>query len=123
MPEASNALAPLVVYLATAPKSNALYNAYNQAKSDAVATGHFRVPLSIRNAPTALMKDLGYGREYRYSHDFANSYSYQRYFPEMMDEKTYYRPSSFGFEKEIRKRLDWWANLKKKQMEQDGQEG
>ena len=122
MPEASNALAQLVVYLATAPKSNALYNAYNQAKADAVSTGHLRVPLHIRNAPTALMKDLGYGREYRYSHDFSNSYSYQRYFPEKMDEKSYYRPSAFGFEKEIRKRLDWWENLKKKQMEQE-QEG
>jgi len=119
MPEASNALAQLVVYLATAPKSNALYNAYNHAKADAVSTGHFRVPLHIRNAPTTLMKDLGYGREYRYSHDFSNSYSYQRYFPEKMDEKTYYRPSVFGFEKEIRKRLDWWDNLRKKQMEQD----
>ena len=119
MPEASTALTQLVVYLATAPKSNATEVAYNLAKADAVATSGLRVPLPIRNAPTALMQDLGYGRGYRYSHDFANRYSYQRCFPEQMEEKTYYRPSTFGFEKEIKKRLDWWAGLRQQQEERE----
>lgn len=119
MPEASTALTQLVVYLATAPKSNATEIAYNLARADAIATSHFKVPLHIRNAPTGLMKELGYGRNYRYAHDFANSYSYQCCFPEHMDEKTYYRPSAFGFEKEVRKRLDWWASLRKQQEEKD----
>ena len=119
MPEASTALTQLVVYLATAPKSNATEVAYNLAKADAIATSHLKVPLHIRNAPTGLMQELGYGRNYRYAHDYANSYSYQRCFPEQMEEKTYYRPSAFGFEKEVKKRLDWWAGLRKQQEEQD----
>ncbi len=119
MPEASTALTQLTVYLATAPKSNATEIAYNLAKADASATSHFRVPLHIRNAPTRLMRDLDYGRDYRYAHDFANSYSYQRCFPEKMEEKTYYRPSTFGFEKEIKKRLDWWEKLKQQQLERE----
>ena len=116
MPEANNALAQLTVYLATAPKSNALYTAYNAAKKDALETSHHKVPLHIRNAPTRLMQDLGYGKDYQYSHDYQNSYSYQNYFPERMEERTYYTPSSFGFEKEIKKRLDWWEGLKKRQQ-------
>ncbi len=119
MPEATTALTQLIVYLATAPKSNATEIAYNLAKADAHATSHLKVPLHIRNAPTGLMKDLGYGKDYRYSHDFANSYSYQRCFPEKMEEKTYYRPSAFGFEKEIQKRLDWWEKLKKQQVDRN----
>ena len=116
MPEANTALAQLTVYLATAPKSNALYVAYNAAKKDALQTSHHKAPLHIRNAPTKLMKDLGYGRDYQYSHDFQNSYSYQKYFPDTMEERTYYTPSPFGFEKEVKKRLDWWESLKKKQQ-------
>jgi putative ATPase len=115
MPEANNALAQLTVYLATAPKSNALYTAYGAAKKDALETSHFKVPLHIRNAPTKLMQELGYGKDYHYSHDYQHSYSYQNYFPERMGEKTYYTPSPFGFEKEIKKRLDWWEGLKKQQ--------
>lgn len=119
MPEANTALAQLTIYLATAPKSNAVYTAYNQAKADAHATSHLKAPLHIRNAPTGLMKDLGYGRDYHYSHDFANRYSYQKYFPEKMAEKAYYRPSVFGFEKEIQKRLDWWKKLREQQEEKE----
>lgn len=119
MPEASTALTQLTVYLATAPKSNATETAYFAARDDAIATGHHKVPLHIRNAPTKLMKDLGYGSGYRYSHAFANNYSYQRYFPDTMEEKTYYTPSAYGFEKEIQKRLEWWRNLKRKQLEQE----
>ena len=116
MPEANNALAQLTVYLATAPKSNALYVAYNAAKKESLETSHQKAPLHIRNAPTKLMKDLGYGKDYQYSHDFQDSYSYQKYFPDGMEERTYYTPSPFGFEKEIKKRLDWWDGLKKQQQ-------
>jgi putative ATPase len=119
MPEANNALAQLTIYLATAPKSNALYVAYNAAKKDALETSHHKAPLHIRNAPTKLMKDLGYGKDYHYSHDFEDSYSYQKYFPDRLEERTYYTPSPFGFEKEIKKRLDWWEGLKKRQQSKD----
>jgi putative ATPase len=122
MPEANNALAQLTVYLATAPKSNALYVAYNAAKKDALETSHHKVPLHIRNAPTKLMKDLGYGKEYRYSHDYRDRYNYQKYFPDRLEEKTYYTPSPFGFEKEIKKRLDWWESLKKIQLDKEKKE-
>ncbi|WP_457576842.1 replication-associated recombination protein A [Desulfomarina sp.] len=115
MPEAATALSQLTIYLATAPKSNSSETAYNNAKKDALCSGHLKVPLSIRNAPTKMMKNLGYGSGYRYSHDYSNNYSYQNYFPEDMGEKSYYTPSKFGFEKEIQKRLSWWNQLKKKQ--------
>ncbi|MCK4695790.1 MAG: replication-associated recombination protein A, partial [Candidatus Cloacimonetes bacterium] len=112
MPEANVALAQLVVYLATAPKSNALYSAYKKAAADAQKTSHLGVPLHIRNAPTKLMKDLDYGKNYKYDHAHENAYSYQNYFPEKISEKIYYKPSKFGFEKVIKKRLDWWKKLK-----------
>ena len=115
MPEASNALAQLVVYLATAPKSNALYTAYEEAAEDARKTSHYGVPLHIRNAPTQLMKDLNYGKDYHYDHEYEHKYYYQKYFPEQMPEKVYYKPGDYGFEKEIQKRIDWWAKLKKEQ--------
>ena len=114
MPEASNALAQLVVYLATAPKSNALYTAYSAAAEEARKTSHYGVPLHIRNAPTQLMKELDYGKDYRYDHASANHYAYQKYFPDQMPEKTYYAPGEFGFEKEIAKRLEWWLKLRRK---------
>ena len=115
MPEADNAIAQLVVYLATAPKSNAIYHAYKLARDDARKTSHLGVPMHIRNAPTQLMKDLDYGKDYAYSHDFENHYRYQNYFPGKIGEKTYYEPSPFGFEKDIRKRLEWWKKLREKQ--------
>ncbi len=116
MPEANTALSQLVVYLATAPKSNAVYTAYKSARDLAKKTSHLGVPMHIRNAPTKLMKDLGYGDKYRYSHDFAYGYHYQKYFPDQLLETTFYTPSPFGFEKEILKRLEWWDKLKKKQI-------
>jgi len=119
MPEANTALSQLTVYLATAPKSNAMEIGYDMAKEDAAKTSHFKAPRSICNAPTKLMKNMGYNKGYRYSHDFENNFSYQRYFPEEMEEKTYYVPSQFGFEKEIQKRLDWWESLKKQQLEKE----
>jgi len=114
MPEANTALAQLVVYLATAPKSNKLYTAYKAAAEDAKRTSHLGVPYYIRNAPTGLMKELGYGKGYKYSHEFEHAYSYQNYFPEKMNERTYYIPTQFGFEKEIKKRLEWWKKLKER---------
>ncbi len=119
MPEANVHLAQLVVYLATAPKSNALYTAYKKAASDAQKTSHLGVPLHIRNAPTQLMKDLEYGKDYKYSHQYEDAYSYQNYFPDKMGEKTYYQPSKFGFEKEIKKRLDWWKKLREERNKDD----
>lgn len=116
MPEANTALSQLTVYLATAPKSNSLEVAYFAAKDDAKKTSHLKVPLSIRNRPTKLMKDLGYGKGYKYSHNHDNSYSYQRYFPDGLEEKQYYSPSTFGFEKEIQKRITWWAKLKEQEL-------
>jgi putative ATPase len=118
MPEANTALSQLTVYLASAPKSNALETAYYQAKADAEKTSHLKVPLSVRNAPTKLMKELGYNKGYRYAHDYENHYSYQKYFPDHMAEKNYYKPSQFGFEKEIQKRLEWWDRLKKRQTKE-----
>ena len=115
MPESNNALAQLVVYLATAPKSNALYMAYKRAAEDARKTSHYGVPLHIRNAPTKLMKELDYGKDYTYDHEAEHSYSYQKYFPDQMQEKTYYQPGEYGFEKEIAKRLEWWKKLRESQ--------
>lgn len=117
MPEANTALSQLVVYLATAPKSNAVYTAYRSARDLAKNTSHLGVPLYIRNAPTKLMKDLDYGKDYKYSHDFDYGYHYQKYFPDQLEEVILYSPSPFGFEKDIIKRLEWWDKLKKKQLE------
>jgi len=112
MPESNVHLAQAVVYLATAPKSNALYTAIGAASDMAKRTGGEPVPLHIRNAPTQLMKDIGYGAEYKYDHDFENHYQYQKYFPDNLPETAFYHPSNFGFEKEIEKRLKWWDSLK-----------
>ena len=119
MPEANTALSQLVVYLATAPKSNAVYTAYKSARDLAKKTSNLGVPLHIRNAPTKLMKDLGYNKNYKYSHDYDYGYHYQKYFPDLLEETILYTPSIFGFEKEIAKRLEWWDKLKKKQLGKD----
>ena len=114
MPEAKVHLAQTVIYLATAPKSNTVYIAMNKATEKAQKTGHLPVPLHIRNAPTKLMKEIGYGADYKYDHDYENKYHYQKYFPDNMTEEEYYVPSDFGFEKEIQKRLNWWKSLRNK---------
>lgn len=116
MPEANTAMTQLVVYLATAPKSNGCEIAFLKAQKDALSTSHLKVPLHICNAPTKMMADLGYGKDYKYAHDYEEGYSYQKCFPDEMQEKTYYTPSRFGFEKEIAKRLKWWQNLKNEQQ-------
>ena len=111
-PEGELALAEAVIYLAVAAKSNAIYEAYNAARDFVARDGTRPVPMHIRNAPTRLMKDLGYGKGYRYAHDEAEGYSAgQRYFPEGMEAPEWYKPTDRGLEAKIREKLD---ALKKK---------
>jgi len=109
MPEAGVALAQCAVYLATAPKSNSSYKAYGAAVRDAREHGTLPVPLPLRNAPTSLMKDLGYGKGYVYDHDVEGGVSGQQCLPDALKDRRYYEPGAFGFEKEIRRRLEYWA--------------
>ncbi len=111
-PEGELALAQLVIYLGTAPKSNAAYTAYKAAGSAARETGSLAPPGHILNAPTKLMRDLGYGAGYRYDHDAPDAFSGQNYFPDGMARRSLYEPAERGFEREIRKRLDYWAKLR-----------
>jgi putative ATPase len=111
-PEGELALAEAVVYLATAPKSNRVYRAWTEARRAAQETPSAPVPLHIRNAPTSLMKELGYGREYRYDHDEEEGIAPQAYLPEALAGARFYEPGPFGFEKEVAKRLEWWARKK-----------
>ncbi|MCO6178013.1 replication-associated recombination protein A [Ciceribacter sp. RN22] len=112
-PEGELALAEACVYLATAPKSNAVYMAYKSAMRAAKENGSLLPPKHILNAPTKLMKGEGYGEGYRYDHDEPDAFSGQDYFPEKMGRKTFYDPPERGFEREIRKRLDWWSKLRR----------
>jgi putative ATPase len=112
-PEGDLSLAQAAVYLATAPKSNSLYAAYQAVVADISATGSQPVPLQIRNAPTRLMKDLGYAEGYRYAHDYAEAYVPQEYLPDALKGRQYYRPADRGYEKIIRERLAYWQRLKK----------
>jgi putative ATPase len=111
-PEGEIALAQLTVHLATAPKSNAVYKAYGAAMKAARETGSLGPPMHIRNAPTRLMKDLGYGKGYAYDHDQAEGFSGQSYFPDEMDRQTFYQPKGEGAELRIKERLDRWAALR-----------
>jgi putative ATPase len=113
-PEGELALAEAAVYLATAPKSNSAYRAWSAALDLARATPAEGVPLHLRNAPTRLMKDLGYGRGYRYAHSVPEAYIPQDYLPAAAAGHALYEPGPFGFEKEIAKRLAWWADLRQK---------
>jgi putative ATPase len=111
-PEGELALAQALVYLATAPKSNAAYSAFGAAQQAAAATGSLTPPKHILNAPTSLMKKQGYGSGYQYDHDTAEGFSGQDYFPEEMPRQKFYDPPERGFEREIRKRLDYWSKLR-----------
>ncbi|MFD1704904.1 replication-associated recombination protein A [Methylopila henanensis] len=111
-PEGELALAECVVHLATAPKSNAVYVAYKQARAAAREHGSLLPPRHILNAPTKLMKAEGYGAGYAYDHDAPDAFSGQDYFPETMGRRTFYDPPDRGFERELRKRLDYWAKLR-----------
>ncbi|HSR70777.1 MAG TPA: replication-associated recombination protein A [Kiloniellales bacterium] len=116
-PEGELALAQAVIYLATAPKSNAAYLAFGRASRSARETGSLMPPLHILNAPTRLMKDLGYGKDYAYDHDAPDAFSGQDYFPEEMERRQFYRPVERGFEREIRKRLDYWDKLRRERKD------
>lgn len=113
-PEGELALAEAIVYLSLAPKSNAIYKAYNEAKESAAKTGHLPPPLHIQNAPTKLMKEMGYGKGYLYDHDLENAFSGQRYFPDAMERESYYHPKEVGFEREMKKRSEWFSRMRKK---------
>ena len=117
-PEGELALAQAVVYLATAPKSNRVYAAFDKAMEAVHTHPSEAVPLHIRNAPTKLMEDLGYGAGYQYAHAFADAYVPQEYLPEVLRGQKWYEPTEFGFEKDIKKRMEWWAELKRKAAEE-----
>ena len=113
-PEGELALAQAVLYLASAAKSNAVYKAYNQAKADIKQYASAEVPVHLRNAPTKLMKELGYGKEYRYAHDEPEAYAAgESYFPETMPEQNYYQPVSRGLEIKIKEKLAHLRELDK----------
>jgi putative ATPase len=116
-PEGYLPLAQMIVYLATAPKSNSSKNALVAAIEAARAHPAEGVPLHIRNAPTGLMKELGYGAGYQYAHDAPEAYIPQEYLPESLRGSRFYEPGPFGFEKEIAKRLAWWEELRKRASE------
>ena len=112
-PEGELALAQATVYLATAPKSNRVYRAFGEATTAANAYPAEAVPLHIRNAPTGLMKDLGYGDGYRYAHDYADAYAAQEYLPEALRGARWYDPTDSGYEKTVKERIEWWQRLKR----------
>jgi putative ATPase len=118
-PEGELAIAQAVIYLATAPKSNAAYRAYGQAMRVAKEAGSLLPPKHILNAPTGLMRQEGYGHGYAYDHDAPDAFSGQDYFPEALGRQTFYDPPERGFEREIRKRLDYWAKLRAGRAETD----
>ena len=115
-PEGDLILAELVIYLATAPKSNAAYVAIKAAMQAAKQYGSLMPPKHILNAPTKLMQNIGYGTGYEYDHDSAEGFSGQNYFPDEMRRQEFYRPVERGFEREVKKRLDYWAELRKKRQ-------
>jgi putative ATPase len=114
MPEANLALAQAVVYLATAPKSNALYSAYSAVQEDVERTRADPVPLHLRNAPTPLMRKLGYGKGYRYAHDYDEAQVEQQHLPDAIKDRTYYHPSDRGFEKTVKERLDAFEQARRR---------
>ncbi|MBR3913693.1 MAG: replication-associated recombination protein A [Alphaproteobacteria bacterium] len=117
-PEGDLAVAQLVVYLATAPKSIGVYRAWNKVRQRAVETGTLMPPKHILNAPTKLMADLGYKKDYQYDPDTKDGFSGQNYFPEEMKRETFYTPVERGFEREIKKRIDYWNDLRQKKQYQ-----
>jgi len=112
-PEGELAIAQVVIYLATAPKSNAVYAAFGAARQAAQATGSLMPPAHILNAPTTLMQELGYGAGYAYDHEAEDAFSGQDYFPESLSRARFYQPRDRGFEREIAKRLAYWEKLRR----------
>jgi len=119
-PEGELALAELVVYLALAPKSNAIYTAYKAARHAAAETTHLDPPKIILNAPTKMMKNLGYGKGYEYDHDTTDGFSGQNYFPDDVERKAFYRPVERGFEREMKKRVDYFQRLREQNTMRTG---
>jgi len=117
-PEGDLLIAQAVVYLALAPKSNALYTAAKSAKAEAQKSSHLSPPKIIINAPTPLMRSMGFGANYHYDHDAPDSFSGQNYFPEEMERMEFYSPKPLGFEREMCKRIDYFKLLRKKRIEQ-----
>ena len=113
-PEGELTLAQALIYVATAPKSNAVYTAYKETKRTAQETGSLMPPMHILNAPTKMMKEMGYSKGYQYDHDTPEGFSGQDYFPEGMGRREFYMPVERGFEREIQKRLDYWNKLREK---------
>jgi putative ATPase len=113
-PEGDLALAEAVAYLSIAPKSNALYTAYSEVLRDVEQSGNEPVPLAIRNAPTPLMKKLGYGKDYQYAHDYEEKVADMQCLPDRLRERVYYHPTEQGVEKRIRERLE---EIKRKRAE------
>lgn len=111
-PEGELALAQVVLYLALCPKSNAIYTAYGSARQKAAETGHLDPPKHILNAPTKLMEEFGYGQSYQYDPDTPHGFSGQEYFPEEIGRETFYHPVPRGFEREMKKRLDYFTRLR-----------
>jgi putative ATPase len=114
MPEGNTALAQAAIYLATAPKSNAVYAAYSRAAEDAQTDAAEPVPLHLRNAPTRLMKALDYGKGYRYAHDEDEAVADMSCLPPALEGRQYYEPTDRGFEQEIRRRLQGWIEIRKR---------
>jgi putative ATPase len=119
-PEGELALAQAAVYLATAPKSNAVYTAWKAAMRTAKEHGSLMPPKTILNAPTKLMKSEGYGAGYSYDHDAPDAFSGQDYWPEALGRQHFYAPVDRGFEREVRKRLDWWEKLRRERRRGEG---
>ena len=111
-PEGELALAQAAVYLSTAPKSNSIYSAYGKVQAAVRKAGSLPVPLHIRNAPTRLMKDLGYGKNYKYAHNYKDAFVVQDYLPEDLEERLFYTPTARGYEKIVKQRLDKWRKLR-----------
>jgi putative ATPase len=122
-PEGELALAEAVIYLGSAPKSNRAYTAFQKAMKDVEQSPYEPVPLQIRNAVTGLMKNIGYGKDYAYAHDFEFGTTDMETMPDRLKDRTYYEPGAAGFEKDIRKRIDWWESLKAKIRAEKGGDG
>ncbi len=118
-PEGELALAEAVIYLASAPKSNSAYAAFKNAMKDVENSPFEPVPLHLRNPVTSLMKETGYGKDYKYAHNFKNSTTSMETLPEELKGRKYYEPGDLGMEKEIRKRIEWWNKLKSKQKSEE----
>jgi putative ATPase len=123
MPEANLALSQAVVYVALAPKSNALYSAYKLVQDDVMRTRNEPVPMHLRNAPTGLMKAVGYGQGYKYAHDYEGGQVEQSHLPDSLKNRRYYRPTERGYEARLRQRMQEWAEQRKQNALNEGREG